>query len=200
MQIANAAPCAPEENHLWPFSTQSSPSRTAVVWIKVGSEPATSGSVIEKQERARPSARGRRYFSFCSGVPHLSSVCMLPSSGAWALITYGPIPPTRAASAETKAIATGPSPMPFHSAGRCGFHSPRSLARWRSLTISSTYARRSAPPSRSRSCTGRTSSSMNVRTRRRTSSTSGDSVKSIDISMLLGKPLATPGHCSGRAV
>ena len=31
----------------------------------------------------RPSASGRRYFSFCSGVAKCSSVCMLPSSGAW---------------------------------------------------------------------------------------------------------------------
>ena len=38
--------------------------------------------VIAKHERMRPSHKGRRYFSFCSGVPQCNSVCWLPSSGA----------------------------------------------------------------------------------------------------------------------
>jgi len=58
--MAKAAPRAPEMNHLWPFRTQWSPSRTAVVRMPVGSEPATSGSVIAKQERTLPSTSGRR--------------------------------------------------------------------------------------------------------------------------------------------
>ena len=130
MRIAKRAPLAPEMNHLWPLITQSSPSFTARVWISVGSEPETSGSVMAKHERERPSASGRRYFSFCAGVAACSSVCMLPSSGACALRMYGPMP-VRPASAETNAIATGPRPMPSHSVGRCGFHSPRSCARCR---------------------------------------------------------------------
>jgi hypothetical protein len=32
-------------NHFRPLITQSSPSRTAEVWMSVGSDPATSGSV-----------------------------------------------------------------------------------------------------------------------------------------------------------
>ena len=60
MRIPKPAPWAPEMNHLWPLITQSSPSRTARVWIRVGSLPATSGSVIAKQERTRPSHRGSR--------------------------------------------------------------------------------------------------------------------------------------------
>ena len=52
--IANAAPSAPDENHLCPSITHSSPSRTARVRSSVGSEPATSGSVIEKNERISP--------------------------------------------------------------------------------------------------------------------------------------------------
>src|SRR3972149_2746190 len=59
MTMAKRAPWAPEENHLWPLSTQSSPSLTAVVWMRVGSDPATSGSVIAKQERHSPLASGR---------------------------------------------------------------------------------------------------------------------------------------------
>jgi hypothetical protein len=92
-------------NHLCPLMIQSSPSRTAVVWIRVGSEPATSGSVMAKHERARPSHSGTRYFSRCSGVAQWSSVCMLPSSGAWAFSANGP-KRVRAASALTAAIAT----------------------------------------------------------------------------------------------
>ena len=51
IRIANLAPVAPEMNHLWPLTTQWSPSRTARVWMRVGSEPATSGSVMAKHER-----------------------------------------------------------------------------------------------------------------------------------------------------
>jgi hypothetical protein len=58
--------------------------------MSVGSDPATSGSVMAKQLMAEPSQRGRRYFSFCSSVAQLSSVCMLPSSGAMQLKTNGP--------------------------------------------------------------------------------------------------------------
>ena len=59
---------APDVNHLWPLMIQWSPRFTALVRICVGSEPATSGSVIAKHERTLPSASGRRYLSFCSGV------------------------------------------------------------------------------------------------------------------------------------
>jgi hypothetical protein len=82
IRIAKAARRAFEMNHLWPFATQSSPSRTAFVWMSVGSDPATSGSVIAKQLITWPSQSGRRYFSCCAGVAQWSSVCMLPSSGA----------------------------------------------------------------------------------------------------------------------
>ena len=56
--IPNAAPSAPDENHLWPSITHSSPSRTARVRSAVGSEPETSGSVIEKNERISPATSG----------------------------------------------------------------------------------------------------------------------------------------------
>ena len=85
MQIANAEPSIPDENHLWPFSTHSSPSRRAVVLRSVGFEPGFSGSVIVKQLRTSPRTSGRRNFSFCSGVPCSMSTSMLPTSGAWQL-------------------------------------------------------------------------------------------------------------------
>ena len=64
--IANPAPSAPDENHLCPSITHSSPSSTARVCSPVGSAPDTSGSVIEKNERVSPSTSGRRNCSFCS--------------------------------------------------------------------------------------------------------------------------------------
>ncbi len=57
--IPKAAPSAPDENHLWPSITQSSPSRTARVRSVVGSEPGTSGSVIEKNDRSSPATSGQ---------------------------------------------------------------------------------------------------------------------------------------------
>ena len=58
MTIPNPAPSAPDENHLCPSITHSSPSSTARVCSPVGSEPETSGSVIEKNDRVSPSTSG----------------------------------------------------------------------------------------------------------------------------------------------
>src|SRR5207302_10341890 len=146
--------------------------------MSVGSEPATSGSVMAKQDRVTPSHRGRRYFSFWASVAQWRSVCMLPSSGAWQLRTKGPIR-VRAASALTAAIAVGPRPMPPHSAGIWGSHTPRSLAALRRSMIAVNQAPRSSSEAAAFSSAGRTSSSMNWRTFRRTCSISGLKVKSM---------------------
>ena len=63
-----------EVNHLCPLITHSSPSRTAVVRSERGSEPAESGSVIEKPDCIRPSVSGTSHFCFCSSVPYLSRI------------------------------------------------------------------------------------------------------------------------------
>ena len=81
--IPKPAPSAPDENHLWPSITQSSPSRTARVRSVVGSEPGTSGSVMEKNDRSSPATSGRSQRSFCSGVPNRCRISPLPASGAW---------------------------------------------------------------------------------------------------------------------
>ncbi len=60
-----------EVNHLWPLITHSLPSRRAVVLMERGSEPAESGSVIEKPDSIFPSVRGISHFSICSLVPYL---------------------------------------------------------------------------------------------------------------------------------
>ena len=80
---AKPAPSAPLENHLCPSITQSSPSRTARVCSSVGSEPATSGSVIAKNDRISPATSGRRKRSFCSSVPNRCRISAFPASGAW---------------------------------------------------------------------------------------------------------------------
>src|SRR5689334_3124571 len=144
--------------------------------MPVGSEPATSGSVIAKHERTSPFTSGRSHCSFCAGVAWWSSVCMLPSSGAWQLSTYAPIV-VRPHSAETNAIASGPRPMPPNSAGMCGAQRPSSFARPRSAA----YPFRHPPSVRIRRSATATSSCMNARTRSRTAVTSGGSVKSIDM-------------------
>ena len=82
--IANVAPIAPLVNHLCPLITQSSPSRTARVCSVVGSDPGTSGSVIEKQERMSPLTSGFSHCSFCSSEPNCHRISALPESGACA--------------------------------------------------------------------------------------------------------------------
>ena len=69
-------------NHLWPLMTHSSPSRLALVFSERGSEPAFSGSVIEKPDSICPSMSGSSHFSFCSLVPYLTRIVWLPEFGA----------------------------------------------------------------------------------------------------------------------
>ncbi len=80
-------------NHLWPSMTHSSPSRTAVVAIMVGSAPAP-GSVMENPLRIRPSSRGSSHCSRCSSRPEdsipMASSSALPESGALFPKTTGP--------------------------------------------------------------------------------------------------------------
>ena len=71
-----------EVNHLCPLMTQSSPSRTASVSIERGSDPARSGSVIEKPDSISPSMSGRSHLRFCSSVPYLTRMLALPEFGA----------------------------------------------------------------------------------------------------------------------
>ena len=67
MTVVYAARLAPDVNHLRPLITQSSPSSTARVWSCVGSEPATSGSVMPKLGNTSPATSGFRYLSRHSG-------------------------------------------------------------------------------------------------------------------------------------
>ena len=58
--VVYAARAAPVVNHLRPLMTHSSPSSRAVVCRAVGSEPATSGSVIAKLGEISPATSGSR--------------------------------------------------------------------------------------------------------------------------------------------
>ena len=164
--------------------------------MSVGSEPATSGSVMAKHDRAVPSQSGPAGTSpSARRCPSAGACAGCPRPGAWALRTNGPID-TFAASADTAAIAVGPRPMPPHSGGMCGSQSCQSsLACWRSDTIVDTTALRSSWSVASQA--GATTSSMNARTLRRTSSTSGGNVKSIIVLLELCLDSGFPGgECS----
>src|SRR5271170_2407604 len=69
MEILQRGSPAPEDHHLRPLMTYSSPCRTMLDSILVASEEATAGSVIEKQERISPAK---------SGTSHLSWLALLP--------------------------------------------------------------------------------------------------------------------------
>ena len=79
----------PEIHHLWPLTTQSSPSRSMRVWMFVASELATAGSVIRKAERICPASSGRSHRSCCAAVPNRVSSSMFPVSGAEQFSTSG---------------------------------------------------------------------------------------------------------------
>ena len=64
----------PSEVHTFcPFSTHSSPSSTAIVASPATSEPAP-GSENSWHQMSSAVKMRRRYFSFCSGVPHSTIV------------------------------------------------------------------------------------------------------------------------------
>ena len=89
MAIRKSAIMPLDVNHLWPLITHSLPFSTAVVESKVGSEPALSGSVIEKADRRRPSSSGCSHRSFWAGVPKWARISEFPESGAWLPNTIG---------------------------------------------------------------------------------------------------------------
>src|SRR5437868_3643363 len=66
IEILQRGSPAPDDHHLVPLITYSSPSRTMLDWILVASEEATSGSVIEKHERISPASNGFNQRSLCS--------------------------------------------------------------------------------------------------------------------------------------
>src|SRR5712692_5272214 len=105
-------------NHLWPLMTHSSPSSTAVVDSRVGSEPAVLGSVIEKAERILPSSSGCSQRFFCASVPNSARISELPESGAWLPKTIGAHTLAPSISCIRPSF-TCPYPCPPSAGGRC---------------------------------------------------------------------------------
>ena len=99
----------------------------------VGSDPALSGSVIEKQERISPSSNGWSQRSCCSSVPCSASISMLPVSGAEQLKTMGATP-FRPIASQSIPYSQLVRPGPKRSSGRNRFQRPSAFARSRSST------------------------------------------------------------------
>ncbi len=81
--------CAPEVQIFWPLTTQSSPSRTALLRRPARSEPAEGSEKSWHQISSPESSRGIQRF-FCSGVPcarmvgpHMPMPIEKMSGGVW---------------------------------------------------------------------------------------------------------------------
>lgn len=129
MPILHRGSIAPDDHHLRPFTTYSSPTRLMLDSILVASELATAGSVMKKTERIFPSINGFSQRSFCSGVPYRARTSMLPVSGAEQLHASAascPADPMISHSgAYSRLVRPGPSGYSFD---RNKFHSPSSRA------------------------------------------------------------------------
>ena len=117
-------------NHLCPLMTYSSPSRTAEVVSRVGSDPAVLGSVMEKALRRSPSSRGCNHRRRCSSLPEFSMPIArssaLPESGALLPKTTGPRGSGPGSRASGPSL-TWPKPIPPRSGGRWAAQSPCAL-------------------------------------------------------------------------
>src|ERR1700752_3533575 len=96
------------------------------VWILVASDEATFGSVIRNAEGLFPSRSGSHHCLTCSGVPYLSSVSMLPVSGAEQLKTSG-AQVTRPMISHSGAYSRL-GRVPPCASGRHRFHKPAAFA------------------------------------------------------------------------
>ncbi|CAO0835722.1 hypothetical protein SMICM17S_06935 [Streptomyces microflavus] len=97
-----------------PVSSQSVPSRRAVVVIRWELEPA-SGSVIPKAMVRVPSARPGSHFCFCSSVPK-RAMTVPQIAGETIIMRRGePAAPNSSSTMESSAM---PPPPPPYSSGR----------------------------------------------------------------------------------
>ena len=176
MKIPQPGFIAPDDHHLRPLITYSSPSRSIRVVMLAASEEATSGSVMQNADLIWPSSSGRSQRSRCAWVPNSASSSMLPVSGAAQLSASGASAGLRPVISASGAYCRLVSPAPSGWCVRNRFHSPRPRASaFRSAMIS---GRCQGHPAARFACTwvantgsaGYTHSSMNVRRRLRNSS------------------------------
>ena len=81
--IPKAAPSAPDENHLWPSITQSSPSRTRACAAWSGRSPAPRARSSRRTSGSRRRRAGAASAPSASSVPNRWRISALPASGAW---------------------------------------------------------------------------------------------------------------------
>src|SRR5229473_1399727 len=86
---------APDDHHLRPLITYSSPSRSILVAMLVASDEATSGSVMQNADLISPSSSGSSHRWTCSALPNSASTSMFPVSGAAQFSASGAIAPLR---------------------------------------------------------------------------------------------------------
>src|SRR6266446_597823 len=127
MAILERGSPAPDDHHLRPLITYSSPLRAMLASIFLASEDATAGSVIAKHERISPASSGFNQRSFCSGVPYRASTSILPVSGAEQLNTSGAIT-LRPIISQRGAYSRFVSPAPCSLSGKNKFHRPAARA------------------------------------------------------------------------
>src|ERR1041385_6126864 len=111
-----------------------------LVWILVASDDAPAGSVMRNAERIFPSSSGSHHCLFCSGVPYLRIVSMLPVSGAEQLKISG-APVTRPMISHSGAYSRLVS-VPPCDLGRHRFHSPAARALGLSSSMIGTVCQR----------------------------------------------------------
>ena len=132
-------------NHLWPLITQSSPSFTA---LRLDAASGRSRRPRARSSRSTSATRPRRAGagSAPSGraFAQCSSVCMLPSSGAWALRTNGADAGAPGLGGDERhRDGAEAHAVPLGAAG-AGSRGPRAFAFSRRPTIVRTYSPRSA--------------------------------------------------------
>ncbi len=147
----------------------------------VGSELATSGSVMPMHERISPASSGVSHVSCCSGVPNCASTSMLPVSGAEQFIASDAIAlqPMISASAPYSRLV---SPGPKRLSGRKRFQRPRRRASVFSSSITGEIRCgivSAEKPRQYSSSAGRMRSSMKRQTFSLSSRTLGVSAKSM---------------------
>ena len=158
MKIVQLGFIAPDDHHLRPVTTYSSPSRSIRASMFVASELATPGSVMQNADLIRPSSSGASQRSCCSRVPNIASTSMFPVSGAAQFIAWGASTGLRPLSSASGAYWRLVSPAPC-SPGRKRFHSPRLRASALSWSTTGGVSQRVAgSASSSRDCSARTGS------------------------------------------
>ena len=156
----------------WPLTTQSSPSRTAVVRSEARSEPASGSEKPWHHQMSRFAVFGRKR-SFCSSLPKaaMTGPIML------ALNARGSGTQASCISSRQMWRCSGVQSRPPHSTGQCGTASPAALStRWASTYCSLVSSRWAATSSRI-SCG--TWVVKKVRISSRKASSSGDSCNRI---------------------